>query len=130
MDVLVAIDGSDDSMRALEFAAGFTVRYEAALHVVHVSDKETAATDEVFDRAQDVIDASDVTASLEFRSTDQLSVRPDQTVAKELLGHVSERGIDHVVIGHHGSGRIERAILGSTSETVIRGSTVPVTIVP
>ena len=126
MDVLVAIDGSDGSTRALEFAA----RYEAALHVVHVSDKETAATEEVFDRARDVIDASDMKASLEFRSTDQLSVRPDETVANELLDLVSERGIDHVVIGHQGSGLIERAILGSTSETMIRGSTVPVTIVP
>jgi nucleotide-binding universal stress UspA family protein len=33
-------------------------------------------------------------------------------------------------MGHHGSGRIERALVGSAAETVVRGETVPVTVVP
>jgi nucleotide-binding universal stress UspA family protein len=130
MDVLAAIDGSDNSMRALEFAAEFAVRYDADLHVVHVSDEETEATETIFDRARDVLDETDVTADLELRKTNEMYVRSAHAAAKELLAYVSENEIDHVVMGHHGAGRVERAMLGSASETVVRGTTVPVTIIP
>lgn len=130
MDVLAAVDGSDNSMRALRFAAEFAVNYDADLHVVHVSDDETDATDTIFDRAREVLADSEVRADLELRETDEMRVRSAESAAKEILAYVSENGIDHVVMGHHGAGRVERALLGSASETVVRGTTVPVTVVP
>jgi nucleotide-binding universal stress UspA family protein len=35
---------------------------------------------------------------------------------------------DHVVMGHHGSGTVGRAILGSADETVVRAESLPVTV--
>lgn len=130
MDVLTAVDGSENSMRALEFAAEFAVKYDAELRVVHVSDAETDATDAIFDRARDVLADSEVTADMELRETNQMPVRSAEAAAKELLAYVAENEIDHVVMGHHGAGRVERALLGSASETVVRGTTIPVTVVP
>lgn len=43
---------------------------------------------------------------------------------------VAEEGYDHVVMGHHGSGMVDRAMLGSAAETVVDAKEVPVTIVP
>lgn len=128
--VLAAIDGSDNSMRALAFAADLAARYDAELHAVHVSDGETAATEEIFDRAREVLADSDVTAEVELRKTTEMPVRTARAAAKELLAYVADEEIDHVVMGHHGAGRVERAMLGSASETVVRGATVPVTVVP
>ncbi|MEZ3117083.1 universal stress protein [Halobaculum sp. MBLA0147] len=128
--VLAAIDGSDNSMRALAFAADLAARYDAELHAVHVSDGETAATEEIFDRAREVLADSDVTAEVELRQTTEMSVRSARAAAKELLAYVADEQVDHVVMGHHGAGRVERAMLGSASETVVRGATVPVTVVP
>jgi nucleotide-binding universal stress UspA family protein len=33
-------------------------------------------------------------------------------------------------MGHHGSGAVQRAILGSAAEAVVRSESVPVTIIP
>jgi len=51
-------------------------------------------------------------------------------VGDEILAHADDIEADHVVMGHHGAGMVERAILGSAAETVVRGEAVPVTIVP
>ncbi|MUV59245.1 universal stress protein [Halogeometricum sp. CBA1124] len=129
MKILAPIDGSDCSIRAVEFAVELAVRFDAELHVVHFSDSETDATDIVLDRARDAIAGTDLDSEPEL-SLLELDVVPGNQVGKEILRLVRERDIDHVVMGHHGSGTIERAILGSAAETVVRDESVPVTVVP
>jgi len=128
MDVLVPVDDSDCSFRALGFGADMAARYDADLHVVHFADEESDATDAVLERAQRVLDARDSDADPEV-STD-VGVRSSGRAGSEILALVDERGYDHVVMGHHGAGTIERAILGSAAETVLRSEKVPVTVIP
>lgn len=128
--VLAAIDGSDNSMRALSFATELAVNFDATLHAVHVSDAETEATEAVLEEAREVVADTAVDADLELLEVSEMPVRSARGAAKELLTYASDEEIDHVVIGHHGAGRVERAILGSASETMVRGATVPVTVVP
>ena len=40
--VLVPVDGSDESMRALEYAVEIAERYDASVHALYVIDEETA----------------------------------------------------------------------------------------
>ncbi|AHG05016.1 universal stress protein UspA [Halobacterium sp. DL1] len=130
MEILVPVDGSDCSFRALEFAAEMARRYEANIHVVHFTDTETDATDEIVDRAQDVLDAQNVDAVPEVSTDVDLEFRPADQVGEDILDLVADHGYDHVVMGHHGSGTIERVILGSAAETVMRSERVPVTVIP
>ncbi len=130
MEILAAIDGSDNSMRALSFAADLTDLNDGRLHAVHISDERTDATDAVFDRADEVLTENETDAEFELREAETLSVRTAHEAGKELLAYAAEHGIDHIVVGHHGAGRVERAMLGSASETIVRGTTVPVTVVP
>lgn len=130
MNVLAAIDGSDNSMRALEFATQLADKFDAELHAVHISDNRTDATDAVFDRAEEVVGDTSVDSTFELRESSQLTVRTAHEAGKQLLAYASEHGIGHIVVGHHGAGRVERAMLGSASETIVRGTTVPVTVVP
>jgi nucleotide-binding universal stress UspA family protein len=130
MDVLVPIDGSECSFRALRFAANFARNFDATLHVVHFSDEATDATDEILARARSVLNAEDVDAELKLSEDVQLEFRPGDRVGENVLELVEENDYDHVVMGHHGSGAIERAILGSAAETIVRAEAVPVTIVP
>ncbi|MFB6305286.1 MAG: universal stress protein [Haloferacaceae archaeon] len=127
MDVLVPVDGSDCSIRAVEFAVEFADRYDASLRVVHFSDAETDATEAILDRAREALDGAD--ADLEVALRDMPLATATQA-GKAILAYVEDEDVDHVVMGHHGSGRVERAILGSAAETVVRGETVPVTVVP
>ncbi|WP_135853273.1 universal stress protein [Halorussus salinus] len=130
MEVLVPIDGSECSFRALDFAIDFARRFEASLHVVHVSDSETDATDEILDRARERLDEAGVPDEPEVSTDVDLSFRPAERVGKDILALVEERGYDHVVMGHHGSGAVDRMMLGSAAHTVVEEETVAVTIVP
>ena len=128
--ILVPIDGSDCSFRALEFATGMAVQYDATLDVVHVTDEESAATDDLRTRARTLLDAAAIPTDLEVVVELDLEFRPAEQVGKTVLHLVTDRGYDHVVMGHHGSGTFERALIGSVADTVVEADRVPVTIVP
>ena len=129
MDVLVPIDGSDCSTRALEFAVEFARCFDATLDVVHFSDVETDATDEICERAAAVI-PDDIACDPRVITDVELDFRPAERVGEDILELVDEGGYDHVIMGHHGSGTLDRAILGSAAEIVLRSEKVPVTVVP
>ncbi|WP_232686760.1 universal stress protein [Halobacterium zhouii] len=130
MHILVPIDGSDCSFRALEFAAKMADRYDGSVHVVHFTDEETEATDTIKQRARSVLDAQGIDADPEVSTDVDIEFRPGDRVGDAILDLVEADGYDHVVMGHKGSGTVERAILGSAAETVLRSERVPVTIIP
>lgn len=128
--VLCPIDGTETSFRALEFAAELTSRFEAELDVVHITDERTDATEEILARAREILDAAGVDASPTVSLDLDLDFRPANHVGESVLELVEREGYDHVVMGHEGSGTVERAILGSAAETVLRAETVSVSVVP
>lgn len=130
MDILVPVDGSDCSERALRFAAEMARRYEGSVHVVHVTDVENEATEAIIERAEAVLDEEGVADTPEVEIDASLMFQPGHRIGKDVLELVADRGYDHVVMGHHGAGAVGRAILGSAAETVVRANEVPVTIVP
>lgn len=130
MKVLTPVDGSECSFRALEFAIEFARRFEASLHVVHVTDEETDATDEILARARERLEAAGVESEPEVSTDVDLAFRPAERIGRDILDLVESRGYDHVVMGHHGGGTVERAMLGSAAHTVVEEEAVPVTIVP
>ena len=130
MDVLVPIDGSECSFRALDFAIEFARRFEGSLHVVHISDSETDATDDIVERARQRLREESIAGEPEVSTDVDLAFRPAERVGEDILDLVSERGYDHVVMGHHGNGTVERMMVGSAAHTVIEEESVAVTIVP
>ena len=50
-------------------------------------------------------------------------------VVEEILGEVHARKSDIIVMGHHVRGKIEEAVLGSTTRRILRRSRVPVMLV-
>lgn len=130
MEILVPIDGSECSTRALDFAIEFARRFEATLHVVHITDEETDATNDILATARATLREAGVEDEPEISTDVDLSFRPAERVGEDILALVDERGYDHVIMGHHGGGTVERAILGSAAHTVVEEESVPVTIVP
>ena len=130
MQILAPIDGSDCSFRALSFACGMVDAYDGSLHVVHVTDRENEATAEVMKRANDVLEAEGVANDPVVVTDFDLSRKPSNHIGRDILAIVDEGDYDHVVMGHHGQGRVERFVLGSASSTVIESNKVPVTVIP
>jgi nucleotide-binding universal stress UspA family protein len=130
MQILCPIDGSETSFRALRFATDMVDRYDGELHVVHFSNEADEASEQIIERARTVLAEEDADADPRVATDLGLDFRPSDRVGADILDLVDELGIDHVVMGHHGSGMVERAILGSATETVVRADAVPVTIIP
>ena len=53
-------------------------------------------------------------------------VLSDGSPAKEIVAYATEEGCDVVVMGTHGRTGVDRLVLGSVAERVVRSSTVPV----
>ncbi len=130
MDILVPVDASDCSERALRFAAEMAERYEGALHVVHITDVENEATEAIIERAEAILEEEGVVGTPKVEIDANLSFQPGDRIGKDILELVDDRGYDHVVMGHHGAGTVSRTILGSAAKTVVEANEVPVTVVP
>lgn len=131
MRVLVPIDGSDCSYRALEFATEFVSRFDGTLHVIHVTDYDGEAKRDLLNRAKVTLAEADITDDPEIiEETRMANPRYADRVGGVILSIADERDFDHVVMGHHGTGRVGKVIMGSAAETVVSAAELPATVIP
>jgi nucleotide-binding universal stress UspA family protein len=128
--VLVAVDLSDHSRRALEVAARVAERFGASLEALHVwavpfyADEGTGRAG-LLDRMRETaraeldafIDGFIATAALRF-AIERTVVSGAPTAA--ISEHVTSRHPDLLVLGTHGHGGVKRMVLGSVAEALAR----------
>ena len=136
--IVVPIDGSDPSNAGVDLAVAFARDYKAELVFCHVVDMAQVAAitypgvdvglildageetgRAMLARAQEVAQAANVRAAIELHKGLRLDV---------ILQLIKDRGADLVVMGSHGRGGLSRAVIGSTTESVLRHSPVPVLV--
>lgn len=134
--ILVPTDGSVGSEKALDRAIDIAKRYDANLHVVHVVDTRIgidggAGTlfDDLEAAGQEAIDRGVEQASEAGVSTVEGAVA-NGIPFQAILDYTEENDLDLVVMGTHGRTGLDRYILGSVTEKVVRMSDVPVLTVP
>ncbi|MGJ5711712.1 universal stress protein [Staphylococcus auricularis] len=137
-NILIAIDGSNEAEWAFFKAVEVAKRNEAKLTIVNVIDTRTYASYEVYDaqfteRSKDfsenllqgyketAIEAGvkDVSTLLEFGS-------PKAIIPKKIAVDV---GADLIMCGTSGLNAVERFIVGSVSEAIVRHSACDVLVV-
>jgi nucleotide-binding universal stress UspA family protein len=136
--VLVAVDGSEPSLKAARMAADIAMRFGAKLTLVHVVPKLLLPPDvygltiaEVekehrtyADRLLEKAVAALGEPGLEI-STAVLYGSPAEAIAEE--GAASDVGM--IVVGSRGNGAVARMFLGSTSDRLMHISPRPVLVV-
>ncbi len=138
-DVLVPIDGSDCSKQALEYALEtFPDATVTTLHVVDPIESVYAVeasglpvAEEWYDDAREW--ASGIHEDARERA-DEHGVETDAATAvgkpaRTILEYADENDVDQIVMGSHGRTGVERVVLGSVAETVVRRAKIPVTVV-
>lgn len=138
--VLVAVDGSPGAEKAAEFARRIALDTGARLTVLVVieppgtfvfgpldlvSPTASFPGPEALGRAQDMIDVLRKTMpGHDTHSRVEIGAPADKivSVAKDL-------DVDLIVVGARGLGAVERFLVGSTSEKVVRHADRPVTVV-
>jgi len=137
--ILVPIDGSPLSYRALEYAlehfpdADVTTLYVIdPVEAAYPASVETVPVgEEWYESAKDRADgiherARELAAEHDADLTTLTEVdRPRHAI----ISHVEDNDLDGIVMGSHGREGIERLLLGSVTESVMRRSEVPVTVV-
>jgi nucleotide-binding universal stress UspA family protein len=135
--ICVPSDFSEHADHALAYGLNIAGRYGCGLHVLHVAED-----------AQDMAEAKALAASSPMLVTDFLEKLEAEAEAAELeakLGevgivrafragspaeeicqYVDQQGIDLVVIGTHGRTGLERLMMGSVAESLVRKCPCPV----
>ena len=133
--VIVGIDLSQQSLEVLQRAAKLAAMTEGELHLVHVVPGDAvgslqgdaklrlaAVSDEV--RAELRQQADTVPAAVKRIVLHVRIGKPDV----ELAQLASDLGADLIVVGTHGHGPLERLILGSVAESLLRNAPCPVLV--
>lgn len=145
-NVLVAVDASENSDRALDFALDLTEKFGADLTILNVSESlpmtavqpdlnaSSGANIPVIPR-----DFMKIHEEILFKAVARAkSAKPHLTVssvlregdpAVEIVNCAKEGGFDIVVVGHKGIGKMKEFFVGSISEKVAHLVSCPVVIV-
>ena len=134
-EILVPTDGSVATERAIEHAIDLAGRYDARIHALYVADTSayaalegagTAVVDTLRDRGDEAVGAVADAVESSGLSRGMERVVRDGSPHRVILDYIDEADIDLVVMGTHGRQGIDRYLLGSVTERIVRSSPVPV----
>ncbi len=140
--ILCPTDFSDLSLQAVRYAREFATTFDAQIHCLHIIDEanqywstmgpESAPIGPAVEDLQSHAEAhmknfaDEHLVGLKFAPiTKVVSGRP----CEEIVQYALESTIDIVIIATHGRGGLVHALLGSTTEKVVRKANCPVLIV-
>lgn len=118
--IVVGIDGSEHSLRALEFAMRHAKQTTGSVLALHVHQKADDATDTKVEQA--------IWGVFEAGADVRAETRRVQGSASEELAKAS-READLLVIGTRGHGPIRALLLGSVTQSVLQHAQCPVAVI-
>jgi nucleotide-binding universal stress UspA family protein len=150
--VLVPLDGSEVSERALAHAQSLADAFGAGVHLLQVislsheyeafrggGEQNPTAVEYSLDLARQITAGRQTRAEKYLEATAarlernglhvETSVRQGSAL-ENITNFVAENGIDLIVMSTHGRGELQRFLVGSVTDRVIRSSHVPVLVIP
>lgn len=143
--LVVAVDGSNSSLKALQHATSLAVQADSQLTLVNVANPteymtlapeflqhescEAAAianSNTVLEEATAIAKSAGVT---EVNAHLLVAVKGAKEMAQELVDYAAQQGADLIVMGTHGRGGLMHLLMGSFAETVMRQSHLPLLII-
>lgn len=115
---LIAFDGGDSSVKAVDFVAGNALFHGLDCRLVTIGT-ETAEIRDALNTAQQKLEAAGYSVQ-----ADIIPGQPDQVISNT----VETEGIDLLVMGAYGHSRIRNLIIGSTTSEMIRLCKIPVVL--
>jgi nucleotide-binding universal stress UspA family protein len=135
-NILFATDFSEASQAALPYAAAIARRYDSQLHIAHIMSPASYIVpaqhaDPVTLNSLHQAALADARQRMETLASDLTTV-PHYTYVREgevwenLSDLIQTHDIDLVVVGTHGRTGVEKLLLGSKAEEILRQATCPV----
>jgi len=137
--IVIGVDGSEASQRALRLACDLAAKYESEIHLVHTPQPQTVAyamgavagyhavttlpsTDEVDEACKKVLQSAKTIAQ-EHAVVITQSYTEHGNPAERLITCAEQCGADLIVTGRRGLGSVGTLVLGSTTQSVSHHAT-------
>jgi nucleotide-binding universal stress UspA family protein len=137
--VLVPVDWSEQADNACElFFEEFPEATMVLLHVINPAEAGFSTQASIPSASEDWYEQEKTRAESLFDEIEERAEERDIEVERQIevgrpttaiVEFTEENDIDHIVMGSHGRKGVTRILLGSVTETVVRRSSVPVTVV-
>jgi Universal stress protein UspA and related nucleotide-binding proteins len=133
--ILLPTDGSDAMASVVDHAARLAAHHGATLHTLYVANTTSLSdlpaeagwenvTEALYSEGEKAVSA--VESRVDGHGVSMESELREGSPAREILGYAEEANCDVVVMGTHGRTGVDRLLLGSVAERVVRSSAVPV----
>jgi nucleotide-binding universal stress UspA family protein len=132
--ILVATDLSDSSSEAATWASSIAEKYGSDITLLHVTDFVMGGVPHLYrDSLLQGINAE--MKQLLPAATQNLNIDIETRVEfgipfRVVLAIAEQEKIDLIVLGTHGKSALERTLLGSTAERIVRGASCPILAIP
>lgn len=130
--ILVPTDGSDGTRGAVEHASDLATTYDAAFHTIYVVDTNVGIDASIPGTLDALEDAGENATDEVIQQAEAAGVETTEGVVAQgaahqaILDYVDEHDLELVVMGTHGRTGLDRYLLGSVTEKVVRLSDAPV----
>lgn len=127
-NILVPTDGSQGAKAALEHGIEIASKWDSTLHTLYVVDARLTRSGPLLETLRD--EGRKAVRDVEVTGTQAGLTVVTEIVEgnphEEILDYVTEHSIDMVIMGTHGRTGLDRVVMGSVTERVVRRSPVPV----
>lgn len=137
--VLIPTDGSDGTSIALEHGIDLATRHDATVHALYVVNRKlylAAPEDEREERRESLREEGDgavasVADAARGAGLDVETAVEEGSPERVILDYAAGADVDAIAMGTHGrTGREKLVSMGGVTEAVVKGTTVPVLVVP
>lgn len=134
--ILACIDFSEHSTRALAEVGEYARANGSKVTLIYISDPQSFVPPQaILEPASQADDTAHETELAKLRDEHlsdiavELAVVPDRAPARAICDYAEGHGVDLIVLGSHGRGGMERWLIGSVAERVVRHAACNVYVV-
>jgi nucleotide-binding universal stress UspA family protein len=128
--ILLPTDGSEESKEAVNHAEELAEKFDAEVHIIYVVDITKQAgeprvptqVESMRDLGEDIVDE----VENEFENALTETAVKVGVPHQEINNYVEEENIDLITMGSHGRSGLNRMLLGSVTEKVLRTCSAPI----
>jgi nucleotide-binding universal stress UspA family protein len=139
--ILVAVDGSETSKRAFEYASFLAEKCNTSLLIVNIPDifERVGSSSKKLEEIAKKIEKGEIgnkamlkkfeSQAKEYGIKDVYTIKQRGNVAEEILKIADKEKVDMIVLGSRGLSTAKVFLLGSVSHKVVQHAKCPVTVV-
>jgi len=141
MKLLVAVDFSDSSQKIIKYVKELAKVMSGKIWLVHVAEPDPDFVGYEVDprEMRDVVarrfhkehqQLQKLSEELHSEGVECIALLVQGPTVETILHEIERLSVDLVVLGSHGKGILRHLLVGSTSEGVLKNSSIPILVVP